>query len=145
MRGSPVRNPLYAAKLAANVDALSGGRLILGVGTGSRATRMSREFEALGVPPEKRGAIMDEHFQAMRAIWSQPKASFKGTYVSFTDAEVFPKPVQKPFLPIWIGGWSWKAADRAARLGDGWILGWLSPSEMKEYVPALFKRAGERG
>ncbi len=141
----PCRNPLQAAKTAASIDVLSGGRLIVGVGTGSRATRMSREFEALGVPLKRRAEIMDEYIEVMRAVWTQPKASFEGKFVSFKDAEIYPKPVQKPFLPIWIGGWSLKSAERAGRLGDGWIPGWLSPGEMKDYVQVLLKRADEAG
>lgn len=141
----PCRNPVHLAKVTANIDRLSGGRLIVGVGTGSRATRMSREYEVLGVPLKERGEIIDEHIQVMRAVWTQPKASFQGEYLSFQNAEIFPKPVQKPFLPIWIGGWSLKSADRAARLGDGWIPGWLSPVEMKEHVRYLLGKADECG
>ncbi|MBI4257567.1 MAG: TIGR03619 family F420-dependent LLM class oxidoreductase [Thaumarchaeota archaeon] len=141
----PCRNPIYLAKVATNIDHLSGGRFILGVGTGSRATRMSMEYEVLNVPLKNRGEIIDEHIQAIRSVWTQQNASFQGKYVSFLDAAIFPKPLQKPFLPIWIGGWSLKSADRAARLGDGWIPGWLSPSEMKEYVQYLLKKADEHG
>ena len=109
----PCRNPIYAAKQTATLDRLCNGRLIVGVGLGSKASRESKEFEVFGVPLKARARMTDEHIQAMTNIWAQPLASFHGKYIDFTDAEVFPKPVQKPHPPIWVGGWSDKAAERA--------------------------------
>ena len=126
----PLRNPIYAAKQTATLDHLCHGRLIVGVGLGSKATRQSSEFEAFGVPIELRGRRTDEYVEAMKSLWTESRASYEGSYVSFVDAEMFPKPVQKPHPPVWVGGWMDQAAARAGRLGDGWIPGWLSPSEM---------------
>lgn len=141
----PCRNPVYLAKQAANLDVLSQGRLILGVGLGSKASRMSKEFDLLNVPFKKRARITDEYIQALRSIWTQPHASFHGRFISFDGVEIFPKPLQKPHPPIWVGGWTPFSRDRAARLGDGWIPGWLSPQEMKENVEILRENARSLG
>lgn len=141
----PCRNPIYAAKQTATLDQLCNGRLIVGVGLGSKASRESKEFEVFGVPLKARARMTDEHIQAMTNIWEQPLASFHGKYIDFTDAEVFPKPVQKPHPPIWVGGWTDKAAERAGKFGDGWIPGWLSPEEMKRGNEVLRRTAEEHG
>src|SRR5262249_28609656 len=65
--------------------------------------------------------------------------------IQFTDAEIFPKPVQKPHPPIWVGGWTDKAAERTGRVGDGWIPGWLSPVEMASGREVLRRSAEEHG
>jgi probable F420-dependent oxidoreductase len=126
----PTRNPIYAAKQLATLDHLSGGRLIAGVGLGSKASYQSSEFDVFGVPFSNRARMTDEFVEAMRAIWTEPLASYTGDYVSFKDAEMYPKPLQQPGPPIWVGGWTDAAARRTGRLGDGWVPGWLSPAEM---------------
>lgn len=126
----PTRNPIYAAKQLATLDHLSGGRLMAGVGLGSKASFESDEFEVFGVPFNKRARMTDEYIEAMRAIWEQPLAAYDGEFVSFAGAEIFPKPLQKPGPPLWVGGWTDYAAKRTGRLGDAWVPGWLSPSEM---------------
>lgn len=141
----PCRNPIYAAKQTATLDWLSDGRLIVGVGLGSKATRESNEFEVFGVPIKPRGRRTDEYIEAMKAIWTQPLASYRGKYVSFENAEVYPKPVQKPHPPVWVGGWMDQAAVRAGRYGEGWIPGWLSPKEMGRGCGILAEAARERG
>lgn len=141
----PCRNPIYAAKQCATLDWLCDGRLIVGVGLGSKATRESKEFEAFGVPIKPRGKRTDEYVEAMKAIWTQPVASYEGKYISFKNAEIAPKPIQKPHPPVWVGGWMDQAAMRAGRLGEGWIPGWLSPAEMKRGCDILNKTAKERG
>ena len=139
----PCRNPIYAAKQTATLDVLCGGRLVVGVGLGSKATRESKEFEVFGVPMKMRGARTDEYIEAMKAVWIQPLASYEGKYISFKDAEVYPKPLQKPHPPVWVGGWMDQAAMRAAKYGEGWIPGWLSPKEMKRGCDILSKTAKE--
>lgn len=141
----PMRNPIYAAKQLATLDHLSGGRLIAGVGLGSKASLESNEFEVFGVPFSRRGPMTDEYVEAMRAIWEQPLASYDGRFVSFTDAEIFPKPVQRPGPPVWVGGWTDHAARRTGRLGDGWVPGWLSPSEMARGAQVVRDSAVEHG
>ncbi|WP_163700729.1 LLM class flavin-dependent oxidoreductase [Mycolicibacterium agri] len=120
----PTRNPIYAAKQLATLDHLTGGRLIAGVGLGSKASKESSEFDVFGVPFSARARMTDEYVEAMRAIWTQPLASYSGRYIEFKDAEIFPKPLQDKGPDVWVGGWT------TGRLGDGWVPGWLSPAEM---------------
>jgi probable F420-dependent oxidoreductase len=141
----PCRNPIYAAKQIATLDHITGGRLIAGVGLGSKASMDSNEFEVFGVPTTKRGVMTDDYLQAMQAIWTQPLATYDGRFISFKDAEVFPKPKQSPYPPLWVGGWTDHAAVRTAKYGDGWIPGWLSPAEMARGAGLLRKTADEHG
>jgi probable F420-dependent oxidoreductase len=141
----PTRNPIYAAKQTATLDRLSDGRLIVGVGLGSKATESSNEFEVFQVPFAKRAALTDEYIDVMKAIWTEPIASYNGKTIQFANAEVFPKPKQSPHPPIWIGGWTDKAVERSARLGDGWIPGWRSPAEMAAGTQMLRQEAERHG
>jgi len=113
----PHRPAVLAAKLFLTADVLSGGRVIAGVGTGW----MREEFEALGTPPyEERGAVTDEYLDAFRELWTQDAPRFEGRHVKFADILFEPKPVQKPYPPIWVGGESGPALRRTARIGDAW-------------------------
>jgi probable F420-dependent oxidoreductase len=113
----PYRNPILTAKMLATLDLLSKGRLILGAGVGW----MKEEFEVLDAPPfAERGAVTDEYLRAFIELWTKDDPKFDGKYVSFSDITFLPKPVQKPYPPIWIGGQSKPAIRRAARIGDGW-------------------------
>ncbi|HWP56669.1 MAG TPA: LLM class flavin-dependent oxidoreductase [Candidatus Acidoferrales bacterium] len=141
----PCRHPVYAAKQTATIDWLCNGRLIVGVGLGSKATRESSEFDVFGVPMKGRGRRTDHYIEAMKAVWTQPLASYESKYIRFKNAEVYPKPVQKPHPPVWVGGWMDFAAIRAGRYGEGWIPGWLSPKEMKHGCELLASAAREKG
>lgn len=141
----PCRNPIYAAKQYATLDYLAKGRLVVGVGLGSKATRESDEFGVFGVSYDRRGDRTDEYIEAMKAIWTQPVAAYKGEFIQFKDAEIFPKPYTKPHPPVWVGGWMKLAAKRAGRYGEGWIPGWLSPAEMKVGCGILSEAAREKG
>jgi probable F420-dependent oxidoreductase len=112
----PYRHPLHTARLVANIDRLSGGRFIFGVGVGWAR----QEFEALGVPFERRGAIANDYLAAMKAAWTGDPASYTGPFISFRDVHTSPRPIQSPHPPIWVGGASDAALQRAVRLGDGW-------------------------
>ena len=112
----PEHNPVIVAKQAASLDRLSGGRLTLGVGIGwSR-----EEFDALGVPFERRAARTAEYVDAMRTLWRDEIASFDGEFVGFDGIRVNPKPVRDGRLPVVFGGNSAAALRRAATTGDGW-------------------------
>jgi probable F420-dependent oxidoreductase len=112
----PEHNPVIVAKQAASLDALSDGRLTLGVGVGwSR-----EEFAALGIPFARRGARTDEYLQAMRTLWREDVASFAGEFVSFAGVRVYPKPSRARQVPVVIGGNSDAALARVARVGEGW-------------------------
>lgn len=119
----PHRHPIVAAKMLATADVLSEGRLIVGCGAGW----MKEEFDLLGAPFEGRGLATDEYIAAFKALWTQDKPRFKGTYVNFDNVLFAPKPVQKPYPPIWIGGESKPAMRRAARLSEGWYPGSNNP------------------
>lgn len=113
----PHRNPVHTAKALATIDVLSGGRLVVGCGAGW----MEEEFEAIGTPPfAERGRVTDEYLRVFRELWTSDDPSFDGEYVNFSDIIFEPKPVQKPFPPIWIGGESGRALRRTAELGDCW-------------------------
>ncbi len=113
----PYRQPVLTAKILATIDVLSNGRLIVGCGAGW----MEEEFEALGLDTfKKRGSVTNEYIDAFRELWTSPNPTFKGEYVSFSDIYFAPKPIQKPYPPIWIGGESPAAIRRAANYGDVW-------------------------
>lgn len=112
----PEHNPVIVAKQAASLDRLSGGRLTLGVGVGwSR-----EEFAALGVPFERRAARTAEYVAAMRTVWRDDVASFRGEFAGFDSVRVNPKPVRGRRIPVVIGGNSDGALRRVAAWADGW-------------------------
>ena len=110
----PEHNPVLVAKQAASLDRLCGGRLTLGVGIGWS----KEEFDALGVPFEQRGKRTAEYVDAMRTLWRDDVASFRGTFVAFDNIRVNPKPAQR--IPIMLGGNSDPAMRRVIAWGDGW-------------------------
>lgn len=114
----PQRNPLVAAKTLATVDRMSGGRLDVGIGAGW----LREEFDALGADFRHRGALLDEHLAAMRALWSTDVATHDGDHVRFSEVACSPRPVQHP-LPVHVGGYSDVAARRAGRVGQGFFPG----------------------
>jgi probable F420-dependent oxidoreductase len=113
----PYRHPVELAKLAATLDAVSHGRLILVAGTGW----MRREFRMLGIPYEERGPRTDDAIRAMKTLWIEPQPSYQGAYFSIPPVHFFPTCVQQPHVPIWIGGNGPRPFRRAVELGDGWI------------------------
>jgi probable F420-dependent oxidoreductase len=112
----PYRHPLETARMAATLDRLSGGRLIFGVGVGWAR----QEFEVLGLPFEKRGAMTDDYLSALKVAWTQDVASYQGRFVSFKEIYTAPRPLQRPHPPIWVGGSSDAALRRTVRHGDAW-------------------------
>ena len=113
----PHRNPVHTAKILATIDALSGGRVVLGCGTGW----MAEEFEAIGTEPfAERGKVTDEYIRIFKTLWTEDAPRFQGDYNSFADIVFAPTPAQDP-LPIWIGGESGRAIRRTVELGDAWF------------------------
>src|SRR4030095_5399582 len=112
----PYRHPLHTARLTANLDRLSGGRFIFGVGVGWA----KQEFEALGVPSERRGAMSSDELAAIKTAWTSDPASYAGPFVSFRDVRTGPSPVRSPHPPLWVGGGREAPMRRAVRLGDAW-------------------------
>ena len=113
----PFRHPLYTARVATSIDTLSNGRMILGAGIGW----MIEEFNALGVPFNKRGAMGNEQLEIFKLLWKSERPSYQGKHYQFAELAVNPKPVQKPHFPIWTGGESEAAVKRAAKYGDAWF------------------------
>ncbi|HXP58306.1 MAG TPA: LLM class F420-dependent oxidoreductase [Streptosporangiaceae bacterium] len=137
----PEHNPLLAAKQAATLDVLSGGRLILGVGIGWSA----EEFAALGVEFARRGTRTAEYVAAMRALWADDVASFRGEFVRFDAVRVNPKPVRDRRIPVVVGGNSDAALQRVAAFGDGWYGFNLTTGEALERTGALAGRCRQAG
>jgi probable F420-dependent oxidoreductase len=121
----PLQNPIIHAKALATADWLSGGRMIVTFGLGS----IRKEYDYFGVKWEERGAIADEYLEAIIALWTQERPTFEGKYVRFREIGFQPKPVQKPHLPIWIGGDSQAALRRVAKYGAGWIVSFRTRPE----------------
>jgi probable F420-dependent oxidoreductase len=115
----PQRHPLYVAKEVATLDVLSHGRVIFGIGVGW----LEEEFQALGVPFEERAARTAEAVRAIRSLWKDEAEPFHGRFYRWEKLESHPKPVQKPGVPIVVGGHTELAARRAARYGDGFFPG----------------------
>ncbi|MGH8984024.1 MAG: LLM class F420-dependent oxidoreductase [Acidimicrobiia bacterium] len=129
----PQRNPLTLAKELATLDVLSGGRVDLGVGVGW----LREEFDALGVPFERRGARTDEYVAALRALWSDGCTTFAGEFTSFTNCNSYPKPVQAGGIPIVVGGHTDAAARRAGRLGNGFFPGRFLPQDLEPLLATM--------
>ncbi|MGW0879916.1 LLM class F420-dependent oxidoreductase [Streptomyces sp. NPDC002671] len=123
-----LRHPLLTAKQYATLDHLSGGRLVLGVGAG----HVREEFEALGVDFERRGAVLDEAVDALRAALGPGEfPEHHGKYYDFEGLGQRPRPAQA-HIPLWVGGSSPAAVRRAALKGDGW----LPQGDPRERLPA---------
>jgi probable F420-dependent oxidoreductase len=137
----PMRNPIVQAKELATLDVLSGGRLILGVGSGW----MAEEFEMLGVPFERRGARNSEYIRLYKALWTEENPSFKGKFWQIDDVGFAPKPLQKPHPPIWVGGHSPPALRRAGRLADAWHAVGLPPDLVAQQYAEVKRHAEDAG
>ena len=136
----PQRNPLVLAKELATLDRLSGGRVELGLGVGW----MREEFDALGVPWERRGARNDEYIEAMRALWAGPHAEFHGDFVDFAPVTCSPRPIQD-HIPVLVGGDSEAAIARAVRLADGYFPGEGDAEQLRGLVDRVRRGAEEAG
>jgi probable F420-dependent oxidoreductase len=137
----PYRNPIVVAKMIATLDVLSEGRVIFGVGAGW----MKEEFDVLGIPFDERGRRTDEYIRILKELWEEDEPRFEGKFFRFSDIKFYPKPLQKPHPPIWIGGGSRRAIRRAALLGDGWQPTWVDPEAMEagiDYIKDIAKEAG---
>lgn len=112
------RNPVTTAKMLASIDALSQGRIFLGVGTGW----WEDEYKALGIPGHfaERGARTDEYLRIYKTLWREESPEFKGQFHSFGNIEFSPKPHRPEGIPIWVGGHTHRALRRTVELGDVW-------------------------
>ena len=126
-------NPLIMAKQAASLDFVSDGRFMLGVGIGW----LREEFEAMGTPFERRGERFDDYIIAMKKVWSGEVVEHKSDFINWHGFKSYPLPVQKPHLPIVIGGNKAKAFERVAKFGDGWFAPSASPKDLAPYLETL--------
>ena len=136
----PQRNPLILAKELATLDQLSGGRVELGLGVGW----MKEEFDALGVPWERRGARNDEYIEAMRALWAAPHAEYHGDFVDFEPVTCSPRPVNGN-IPVIVGGDSDAAVRRAARIADGYFPGEGDAEKLGQLITRVKQAAEDAG
>ncbi|MGI8492115.1 MAG: LLM class F420-dependent oxidoreductase [Acidimicrobiales bacterium] len=136
----PEHNPIVLAKLAATIDRLSGGRLMLGVGIGW----LREEFDALGVPWERRGARTDEYVEVLRRLWTEEETTFDGEFVHLDRARCLPRPAQAAGVPVMVGGHTEAAARRAGRIGDGFFPA-APPERVAELVTVMRASAEEAG
>ncbi len=132
----PQRQALVIAKQLASLDVLSNGRVIFGLGVGW----CEPEMRSVGAPFAERGRVADDYLAAMRAVWTQPKPSHKGPYVSFDGVQAMPRPVQNP-IPIVVGGRTPPAYRRAVTQGHGWYGFGLDVAETQKSVGALREAA----
>jgi probable F420-dependent oxidoreductase len=137
----PYRNAVVTAKMVSSLDALSGGRVVLGIGAGWVAA----ESAMLGVPFAERGAMTDEYLRAMQELWTSSAPSFAGRYTQFDDVVFEPKPIQKPHPPIWVGGHSRAALRRAVEFGAAWHPINRPPDELRAGRAELARLAQARG
>ncbi len=136
----PQRNPLVLAKELATLDQLSGGRVELGLGVGW----LQEEFDALGIPWERRGARNDEYIEAMRALWQGPHAEYHGEFVDFEPATCSPRPVNGS-IPVIVGGDSEAALQRAVNTADGYFPGEGDFAQLSALLERLRNKATEAG
>ena len=135
----PLRNPVVLAKELASVDVVSGGRLMIGLGAGW----LEPEFQALGVPMQGRGALMDDALRALRALWTMPRPEHHGPAASFAGVDAFPRPIQRPTPPIVIAGDSDAALRRAITSGNGWYGFGLTLDQTRKLIARLERAADQ--
>ena len=127
-----VRHPVLLAKTVSTLDFLSGGRITLGIGFGSR----ENDFTAVGIPFAGRGSRAEEAVKLIKRLWTEEGVTHKGRFFQVENLTVGPKPLQSPHPPIWMGGGADVVLKRAARLADGYICG---SSAIQEF-PSLWEK-----
>ena len=131
------RDVIITAKEVASLDLVSGGRAIFGVGVGWNR----EEMENHGTDPSTRGRLVDEQLAALREIWTQDEAAYHGEFVDFDQIFSWPKPVQRPHVPIYVGGGE-AAFGRVASFGDAWLANGLPPDKLGSMMDDLKEVAG---
>ena len=135
------RDPITLAKEGASLDVVSGGRFELGIGAGWNFEEMRNH----GTDPASRFAVMRERALAVRTIWTEEEPSFHGEHVDFERIWSWPKPVQQPHPPIWVGGTGPRVIDRVLEYGDGWFPNLRDLDALASMVGELQRRATEAG
>ncbi|MCH7713324.1 MAG: TIGR03619 family F420-dependent LLM class oxidoreductase, partial [Chloroflexi bacterium] len=142
------RNPVHLAKQFSSLDQMSRGRLIIGIGLGGRP----QQYPLLDGPPQDgsvkggRARHFRESVAVMKALWTQPKAEFSGSFWQLDGEAMEPKPFQKPHPPIWFGGRHPQGLRRAARLADGWMgAGSTDTAQFREHVASIQENLDAQG
>ena len=141
-----LRHPVVLANEAANLDLMSQGRLILGVGIASKNPAIQREFAACGVSFARRVSLYEEGLTIMRRLWTEPEVSFTGQHFKLEGVSLGLRPVQKAGIPLWMAGSVDDARRRLLRLGDGWFPNPPSAQEFAdgwERIETLAQESGE--
>ena len=128
----PQRDPFHTAKETATLDHVSGGRAILGVGVGWNREEMANH----GTDPRTRGRLVDERLHAIRALWTEDEAAYHGEFVDFDPVYCWPKPVQRPHPPIYVGGGP-GAFPRVREFGDAWLANSTPPEELAPQIAQM--------
>ena len=137
----PLRNPVVLAKQLSSMDQLSNGRLMMAMAAGW----YKREFDAVGVPFEKRGKIMDENLDILKRFWTEDMVKGEWTHHKIPAGVMYPKPAQKPRPPILIGGYVDRVLKRAAVDGDGWLTYFYRPESFAKSWAKIRGYAKEAG
>jgi probable F420-dependent oxidoreductase len=137
----PYINPVQMARILASIDQLSQGRTSITIGAGW----MLDEFEALGLDYDNRGSITDEYMEVMRGLWSGEEFGYSGQHVSFKAATMAPVCVQRPHIPIWVGGSGPAARRRIAEYGAGWTPLYGSLNELGDQINVIKDLVSARG
>jgi probable F420-dependent oxidoreductase len=127
----PLHHPLHVAESSATVDVLSGGRFDLGLGQGYRP----QEFEGFNIPRNERAPRLREGVEIIHRVFTEDNVTYEGKHFTVRNVTLYPKPVQRPHIPIWIGARSSKATERAAR--NGYHLAGTGPRQAEIYRAAL--------
>ncbi len=138
----PLRHPVPVAKQVATLDRLSGGRLLFGVGVGGE---FPNEYAACGIPVRERGARLTESIAVLRALWSGDEVRHDGPIFPFEQVRMQPRPAQVGGPPIWCGGRSRAALERAGRLADGWVSYVVTPEMYRESLGTIAAAAEAAG
>ncbi|MGP4051651.1 LLM class F420-dependent oxidoreductase [Streptomyces sp. 2A115] len=134
------RDPIITAKEVATLDRISGGRAVFGVGAGWNR----EEMRSHGTDPGERGRLMDERIRAIIRLWTEDTAEFHGDLVDFDPVFCWPKPVQRPRPPIYVGGGSDRAFARVAEYGAAWMPSGVHPKELAGQIDRMRQVAGDR-
>ena len=130
----PLRHPVAIAKQVASLDLLSQGRFIFGIGVGGE---IQREFDAVEIPVRERGRRTDEGLEIITRVLSEDHVTFEGRHFQMHDVTLVPRPHQKPYPPIWVGGRSDAAIRRTARYASGWLGYLVSPARLQEAMAKI--------
>jgi len=134
------RDPIITAKEVATLDLISDGRAVFGVGAGWNREEMRNH----GTDPATRGRLMDERIRAIIELWTKDEAEFHGDFVDFDPVHCRPKPLQRPYPPIWVGGDSERAFARVAAYGTAWMPSGVPPKELGARIDRMRETAGAR-